>query len=127
MLRPESLDVTPAYLEMFLRSPVGKALALGFAKAVAQPSLSMATIRMIPIALPPLGEQQRIVAEVDRRLSVVEEVETVVNANLQRASRLRQSILQWAFEGKMFANRSMGSRAEDFSNADPMSSYEAGK
>ena len=49
--------------------------------------------------LPPLAEQTRIVAEVERRLSVVEELETVVSANLQRATRLRQSILQKAFTG----------------------------
>jgi len=47
------------------------------------------------------AKQQRIVAEVERRLSVVEELEAVVNANLQRATRLRQSILQRAFEGKL--------------------------
>ena len=46
-------------------------------------------------------EQQRIIAKVERRLSVVEELEVVVNANLQRATRLRQSILQRAFEGKL--------------------------
>jgi type I restriction enzyme S subunit len=55
--------------------------------------------------LPPLTEQRRIVAEVERRLSVVEELEAAVNANLQRASRLRQSILKRAFEGR-FVNRS---------------------
>ena len=37
-----------------------------------------------------------------RRLSLVEELETVVNANLQRATRLRQSILQRAFVGNRF-------------------------
>ena len=51
------------------------------------------------IPLPSLAEQRRIVAEVERRLSVVEELEAVVNANLQRATRLRQSILQRAFSG----------------------------
>jgi type I restriction enzyme S subunit len=46
-----------------------------------------------------LAEETRIVAEVERRLSVVEELEAVVSANLQRAARLRQSILQKAFSG----------------------------
>jgi type I restriction-modification system DNA methylase subunit len=46
-------------------------------------------------------EQTRIVAEVERRLSVVEELESVVTANLQRASRLRQSILQKTFTGEL--------------------------
>ena len=45
--------------------------------------------------------QTRIVAEVERRLSVVEELAAVVSANLQRATRLRQSILQKAFTGEL--------------------------
>jgi len=47
------------------------------------------------------AEEQSAVAEVERRLSVVEELEAVVNANLQRATRLRQSILQRAFTGQL--------------------------
>ena len=57
----------------------------------------------LAIALPPLAEQTRIVAEVERRLSVVEELESVVSGNLQRAARLRQSILQKAFTGELVA------------------------
>ena len=65
------------------------------------PHISGDGIQSFPIALPPLAEQSRIVAEVERRLSVVEEMEATVEANLQRATRLRQSILQKAFEGKL--------------------------
>ncbi len=53
----------------------------------------------LPLPIPPLAEQSRIVAEVERRLSVVEELEGVVAANLQRAGRLRQAVLQKAFSG----------------------------
>jgi type I restriction enzyme S subunit len=51
--------------------------------------------------MPPPAEQQRIVAEVDRRLSLAREVETQVDANFQRAERLRQSILLAAFSGTL--------------------------
>jgi hypothetical protein len=44
-----------------------------------------------------LAEQTRIVAEMERRLSVVEELEAVVTTNLKRATRLRQAVLQKAF------------------------------
>ena len=68
------------------------------AKGIAYTGINIETLKQLPIPLPPLAEQTRIVAEVERRLSMVEELETVVNANLQRAARLRQSILQQAFE-----------------------------
>lgn len=54
-------------------------------------------MRPVFSSISPLAEETRLLAEVERRLSVVEELETVLNANLQRASRLRQSILQKAF------------------------------
>lgn len=53
------------------------------------------------IPLPILAEQKRIVAEVDRRLSLVTEVEAQVDANYKRAERLRQSILSNAFSGQL--------------------------
>ena len=55
--------------------------------------------RVIP--LPPLSEQHQIVSEIERRFSVVDEVEKTVGACLQQAQRLRQSILKRAFEGKL--------------------------
>ena len=50
---------------------------------------------------PAFYKPSRIVAEVKRRLSVVDELEATVSANLQRATRLRQSILQKAFSGEL--------------------------
>ena len=70
-------------------------------KGGAQPFLSLEVLREIPVPLPPLAEQQRIVAEVERRLSVVHELEQTIDSNLKRASRLRQAILKRAFEGKL--------------------------
>jgi hypothetical protein len=42
-------------------------------------------------------EQHRIVAEVDRRRSIVREVEAEVDANLKRAQAPRQAVLARAF------------------------------
>ncbi len=55
----------------------------------------------VHIALPPLAEQHQIVAEVERRLSIVAGAEAQVDANLRRADRLRQSILKQAFSGQL--------------------------
>ena len=48
-----------------------------------------------------LAEPTRIMANAARRLSVVEELEAMVTTNLQRATRLRQAVLQKAFTGKL--------------------------
>lgn len=67
-------------------------------------SISMSKLKKLPVPIPPPAEQTRIVAEVERRLSVVEELEATVSANLQRANSLRQSILQKAFAGELVRN-----------------------
>ena len=68
---------------------------------VGQANVNGTKLGAMPIPLPPLAEQHRIVAEVERRLSVVQQAETVVGASLKRAGRLRQSILKQAFSGKL--------------------------
>ena len=65
------------------------------------PQINHKDIEPLLIPLPPLAEQHRIVAEVDRRLSLIHETKGQVDGNLQRAERLRQSILSRAFSGTM--------------------------
>ncbi len=68
------------------------------AKATAgQHNLQVSTCRKLPLPVPPLTEQIRIVAEVDRHLSIVREVEAEVDTNLKRAQALRQATLAKAF------------------------------
>ena len=66
-----------------------------------QPALNKSRVQEIFLPLPPLSEQERIVAEVERRLSVVQQAEATVEASLARAERLRQSILKQAFSGRL--------------------------
>ena len=66
-----------------------------------QPNLNLGLIRGLAIPLPSLAEQRHIVAEVERRLSVVQQAEATVEASLVRAERLRQSILKQAFSGRL--------------------------
>jgi type I restriction enzyme S subunit len=69
--------------------------------AGSMPKIDQSTIERLPFPLPPTAEQQRIVVEVERRLSLIDELEATVAANLKRAHRLRHSILKRAFEGKL--------------------------
>ena len=90
------------YVELYLRSVDGHLRLNSNAKwAVNQASINQQDVKSTALPLPPYPEQQRIVAEVERHLSIIEELEAVVNANVQRATRLRQSILQQSFTGEL--------------------------
>ncbi|MFB2969553.1 restriction endonuclease subunit S [Aerosakkonema sp. BLCC-F183] len=58
-------------------------------------------IRCIRIPIAPLQEMEQIINEVERHLSVIDQLEKTINSNLKRAEKLRQSILKQAFEGKL--------------------------
>lgn len=55
----------------------------------------------LQIPLPPLAEQQRIINEIESRLSQATASETYIENALQQAEALRQSILKKAFEGEL--------------------------
>ena len=74
------------------------------ATSAGQHNISMSVLATAPVPVPPEDEQQRIVTEVDRHLSLVRDTETQVETNLKRAERLRQSILSRAFSGQLVAN-----------------------
>ncbi len=74
-----------------------------------QLALNKERVKQIPFPLPPITEQRRIVAEIDRRLSLVREVDSQVDASIVRSDRLRQSLLERAFSGRIVH---MGDRAE---------------
>jgi type I restriction enzyme, S subunit len=61
--------------------------------------LSLGRLSRIEFPVPPLKEQDRIVAEFERSLSLGVDLEAQVYANLLRVERLRQTILQQTFNG----------------------------
>jgi type I restriction enzyme S subunit len=94
--------VDGTYLSYCFQHPRIRKTLEGAAKSTAgHQRISMSDLYPLTLPLPPTAEQVRIVAEVERRLSVIEEVEVAVEANLTRADRLRQSILATAFAGKL--------------------------
>lgn len=70
-------------------------------RGIAYIGINLETLKETPIPLFTLSEQQALAEEVERRLSVADELEKVINQNLKRAEKLRQSILKKAFEGKL--------------------------
>lgn len=95
-----------SYLRIALESPQVQAQMVP--KGSGLQHIHLEDLREDCIPLPPLTEQQHIVDEVERRLSVIEEIEKLVDANLHRAARLRQSILQRAFSGCLLKSNVSG-------------------
>ena len=85
------------YVEFFIRT--ARDGLDRFASATAQKNINLEVLEAVAVPTPPLAEQRRIVAEVDRRLSLVRGVEAEVDANLGRAQSLRQVTLAYAFRG----------------------------
>jgi type I restriction enzyme S subunit len=61
------------------------------------------SVAALPVPIPPLREQHRIVAEVERRLTITNAVDASIEVGLARAARLRAAILRAAFEGRLVA------------------------
>ncbi len=95
-------DLSSKYAETYWNSPTGASEVSKVASSTSGLyTLSVSKVSVLPIPLPSLAEQHRIVAVVERRLSVVQQAEATVEASLARAERLRQSILKQAFSGRL--------------------------
>lgn len=94
--------VDARYVQSYLSSGDGKTRLIENAKwAVNQASINQGDVAHTAIPLPPVTEQVRIVAEVNRLLSMAQMTSAAAERNATRCHRLRQSILKWAFEGKL--------------------------
>jgi type I restriction enzyme S subunit len=89
------------YLQYWFTSPQFMRWLGPKQKGTTQKFVPLALLRSLVVALPPLAEQTRIVAEVEAKLSIVDELEMMATSQFRRVTRLRQSILQQAFEGKL--------------------------
>jgi type I restriction enzyme S subunit len=68
-----------------------------------QQALNKSLVQNIVMPIPPIGEQRRIVAEIDRRFSIADEVVADVQRGLQKCAQLREVTMKWAFEGRLVA------------------------
>lgn len=91
VLLPEFLTIASStgqsrnFLESKIRTTAG------------QSGISGGDLKQMPIEFPTISDQRRIVAEVERRLSVARAIDIEVERNLRRAIGLRQAVLQGQF------------------------------
>jgi type I restriction enzyme S subunit len=92
--------VLPKFGAYYMNSVIETHVAAGKV-GVALTHFNTLSVARLPLPLPPMAEQRRIVTEVDRRLTLLQKTETLIDTNLRRAERLRQSVLGAAFCGKL--------------------------
>jgi type I restriction enzyme S subunit len=101
LMRPVRSELAP-FLDAYLNSQEhGLRQFKRYIYGAGRPHLRFDQLMMTCIALPPLKEQERMLAEVERRLSLAEGIEIQLDADVGRAAKLRQAILKRAFEGKL--------------------------
>ncbi|WP_187106474.1 restriction endonuclease subunit S [Campylobacter lanienae] len=69
--------------------------------AVGQRRVPSKILENFEIPLPPLSEQNLIVAEIDRRFAIVDKTLNLIDTSIQNAKNLKQSILKKAFSGEL--------------------------
>ncbi len=102
-LRCKQEVATPAFLELVLNAPgvvdVLDELKTGISDSGV--NLTQKRFQELLVPIPSIDEQVSTLAEVDRRFSLIREIEIQAEVNLTRAERLRQSILSRAFSGDL--------------------------
>jgi len=82
------------YFEYFVRT--AKANLLEFAPATAQKNINLEILNAVLIPLPPLAEQQRIVAKVDELMVLCDQLEAQLTTTQTDSRRLLEAVLEAA-------------------------------
>ena len=108
VINPRLIKITlnkEVYLHKFFKYYFESSYVKNFYGSKAQGTtmdvLNLGIIKTIPFPLPSLEEQQRIVEELESKLTVCDKIEETISQSLLQAETLRQSILKKAFEGKL--------------------------
>ena len=101
LIRLFSENIVNKYVFYFFKSPYIQKQSLKSIVGVGRANITLTDVSSYNIPLPPIPEQHQIVAEIESRFSVADQLDKVVEQSLKQAEKLRQSILKWAFEGKL--------------------------
>lgn len=91
---PVSMFETARYFEYFVRT--AKANLLEFAPATAQKNINLEILMSVLIPLPPLAEQQRIVAKVDELMALCDQLDASLTDTATTRRRLLDALLAGA-------------------------------
>ena len=96
-----SLKMNEKYLSYFFHSPNYWQQITEGQVGIGQPNVNGTKLGQLKITIPPLSEQQKIVAILESKLTICDKIEETIKTSLQQSETLRQSILKKAFEGRL--------------------------
>jgi type I restriction enzyme S subunit len=84
------------FVHMAINGPEARTFIVSKASGTSgsMPKINQATLLAIPIPIPPLKEQQRIVAKVDQLMKICDELEAKLRRAEDRASKLVEAVVQ---------------------------------
>lgn len=89
------------FYNFFLASPLNVRYLEDNATGTTMKNLNEKIVANIPVPVPTLAEQERIVAEIESRFERADALETAVDRALNDAEKLKQAVLKKAFSGKL--------------------------
>jgi type I restriction enzyme S subunit len=99
--RVHEMLADPRFVLHALNSPSTRKRVGAQVHGVGRPRIGLTLFRQTAIPLPPRNEQERISEQIEELVSLARKVELNLTAQERRSNRLRQSVLEWAFEGKL--------------------------
>lgn len=99
-LRSNANILNPNFLYYFLINPIIKTKLVRLNISYVQPSIRVPHLLDIDFPLPPLIEQERIVAKLDEAFAAIAKAKANAEQNLKNAKELFESYLQSVFENK---------------------------
>ena len=98
LLRPNG-SILQKFLYYALQTPNVYQQATDKATGTAQKTVALSVLRKITIPYCNIKQQEKIVFDVEKQISLCKSIENNIDSALQQAEALRQSILKKAFEG----------------------------
>jgi type I restriction enzyme S subunit len=98
---PLSSLLSKEYIRLSIDSPWCQTYMSGETKGVALQGVNVGDFRKMPIPLPPLAEQHRIVAKVDELMALCDQLEQQLSQADQQRRRLLEAVLAEALGGRL--------------------------
>ncbi len=93
ILRPNTEYFDPDFLVVAVNSPIFRKLVADQATGTTRSRISRSNLGALPVPLPPLAEQKRIVAKVDQLMALVDQLEMQLASSRRLATSLMNAVV----------------------------------